>query len=78
MMIRSSILALALGVSGLAFAEDKPAEPKKDEKKAAEGHCEKKGKDGKIEDVEAKDKAECKKLGGKWQKGAKGDHAHGG
>ena len=64
------VLALVAGTSAMADSSKK-----KDEKKS-EGHCEKTTADGAVEDVEAKDKADCKAKGGKWNKSAKHDHNH--
>lgn len=62
-------LTLALsGTSALADGEKKKQEPA--------GHCEKTNADGEVEDIEAKDKADCKKKGGKWNKGSKDHHDH--
>ncbi len=49
-------------------------------KEKSAGHCEKAKSGGGEEDIEAKDKADCKAKGGKWSKKAKGehgDHGHG-
>jgi hypothetical protein len=70
-MIVAAVIAFA-GTQGASFAEDAPKPEAGKEQTKAEGHCEK-TQDGKSIDVDAKDKAECKKLGGKWQKGAKHD-----
>jgi hypothetical protein len=59
-----------LSIASAAFAEGK-----KEEKKVT-GHREKTSADGDIEDIDAEDKADCKAKGGKWNKAAKGDHAH--
>jgi hypothetical protein len=61
---------VAIAVATSSYAQDK----KKDKK--VEYHCEV-TKDGEHKDVEATDKADCKKKGGKWQKGKGGDHDHG-
>jgi hypothetical protein len=64
-----------MATKGLAAEGDKKDQPK--------WHCEKTGSSGDVEDVEAKDKNECKQKGGKWSKahgheqGEKGgDHHH--
>ncbi len=68
----SMITALtAFALSGVAVAQEK-----KEEKKEPTGHCEKLEADGKTVDVEAKDKADCKAKGGKWNKVGKDDHDH--
>jgi hypothetical protein len=38
--------------------------------------CERKSADGKVENMEVKDKAECKTKGGKWMEAAKDKHDH--
>lgn len=53
--------------ASFAVAEDK-------KETAVVGHCEKMNKDGTEEDIDAKDKADCKAKGGKWNKKAKDDH----
>jgi hypothetical protein len=65
----SIVFALITGTSALADSSEK-----KEEKKPS-GHCEKTTADGEIKDIEAKDKADCKAKGGKWNKGQK-DHNH--
>lgn len=62
------ILASFLFSSLAAFAEGKKKE---------EWHCEKKDKDGKVTDIEASSKDDCKKKGGKWKKGHDDDHKDG-
>jgi len=66
------IAAMSFGSAGV-FAQEKKPEVKK-----VEGHCEKTNDDGSVEDIEAKDKADCKAKGGKWNKAKKGEkHTHG-
>ncbi len=45
--------------------------------KKEEWHCEKKDKDGKVTDIEASSKDDCKKKGGKWKKGGDDHHKEG-
>jgi len=65
----SVAFVLGLGLNTVSFAQE-PTKEKTEEK----FHCEKTEK-GKTSEIEAKDKAECKKLGGKWSKPSK-DHKH--
>jgi hypothetical protein len=66
-----SLVGIAASTASQAMAESKD---EKKEKPA--GHCEKTKADGSTEDIEAKDKADCKAKGGKWNKKAKGAHSH--
>ncbi len=63
------LVASFLIPASFAMAEDKKEAP------VVVGHCEKMNKDGAEEDIEAKDKADCKAKGGKWNKKSK-DHHH--
>ncbi len=64
------VFAMVVGTSVMADSTKK-----KDEKKPS-GHCEKTSADGDVEDIEAKDKVDCKAKGGKWNKSAKDHHDH--
>lgn len=71
-----TLFAAVCFLSATVHAADEKKEAK--EKGAAVvGHCEKMIADGAEEDIEAKDKSDCKTKGGKWNKHAKGDQEHG-
>lgn len=70
MKLASLVIAVSLATGSTAFAQ----KSEKKEKEAS-GHCEK-TTNGKVEDIEAKDRADCKAKGGKWSKGSKSDHDH--
>ena len=75
-LVLSALSTVALSTASYVSAQEAEA-PKPPEKKA-EGHCEK-STGAKTEDVDAKDKADCKSKGGKWNKAAKdgkGGHGH--
>lgn len=67
-------LAVLFSLASLSPVYGQAEGEKKQEKT---GHCEKLQADGKTVDLEAKDKADCKAKGGKWNKAAKDDHDHG-
>lgn len=69
------LIASLVGIAASA-ASQVMAEGKDDKKEKPAGHCEKTNVDGSTEDIEAKDKADCKAKGGKWNKKAKGEHSH--
>jgi|GEM_PF-3266013 len=81
--MKKPIIAVVAGLFVLTanplFAETNDgakAVPQGDAKAKSAGHCEKTNADGSEEDIEAKDKADCKAQGGKWSKKSKGDHNH--
>lgn len=60
-----SSVVCSLFISSASFGHEKSAP-----------HCEKKGADGKVADVEAKDQTECEAKGGKWAEKGKDKHDH--
>ena len=67
------IAGTVLFLNSIAYSNTESKEVKKE---ATVGHCEKMGSKGENEDIEAKDKAECKAKGGKWNKKSKDEHGH--